>query len=122
MLSVIVLSVIVLSVIVLSVVMLNVIMLNAVMLNDIQHNNTHHNDIQHIDTRHNKTQHYDTHHNMSYLFLAYEIIEEKQRNLIILVTWGIFTKLHFLRNLQMSPISKSVCSWQTFPYLCKVAL
>ncbi len=30
-----------------------------------------------------------------------------------------FTTLHFLHNLQMGPVSQSVCSWQAFPAKCK---
>jgi hypothetical protein len=30
---------------------------------------------------------------------------------------AVFTTLYFLRNLQKSPISWSVCSWQAFPVL-----
>jgi hypothetical protein len=35
---------------------------------------------------------------------------------------AVFTRLHFLHNLQMDPISKSVCHWQAFPALCNVML
>ncbi len=35
---------------------------------------------------------------------------------------SIFTPLHFLCNLQMGPISFSVCPWQAFPTFCNVAV
>ncbi len=37
-------------------------------------------------------------------------------------TGSVFTKLHFLCNLQTGPISKSVCPWQAFLAQCNVNL
>ncbi len=34
----------------------------------------------------------------------------------------VFTTLHFICNLWMSPISQSVCLWQAFTALCNVTL
>ncbi len=38
------------------------------------------------------------------------------------VTVSVFATLHFLRNLQMGPNSKSICQQQAFPAYCDVTL
>ncbi len=57
--------------------------------------------------------------------VTHQLIEQncklhRKQSVVKMDPGSIFTRLQFLRNLQMGLISQYICSWQAFPYWCNV--